>query len=86
MLTTPITVATGERGLSKINLIKTYLRLSMTQDRLNSLSILSIENDLVKKIDIESAMKRFEDLKARNFFFLGRIIFSSICSFVHTFY
>lgn len=37
----------------------------MTQDRLNSLAILSIENDLVKKIGVESAMKRFADLKVR---------------------
>jgi hypothetical protein len=65
MLTIPITVAAGERSFSKLKLIKTYLRSSMSQDRMNSLAILCIENDIAKNINIESAMKRFADLKAR---------------------
>lgn len=40
----------------------------MTQGRLNSLTILSIENDLVKKIAVESVMKRFAHLKVRKMF------------------
>lgn len=32
---------------------------------LNSLATLSMENDLVKKITVESALKTFADLKAR---------------------
>ena len=41
-LTIPITVATGERGFSKLKLIKNYLRSTMSQERLNGLAILSI--------------------------------------------
>lgn len=65
MLTIPITVASSERSFSKLKLIKTYLRSSVSEDRLNSLAILSIENDIAKQINVESAIKRFADLKAR---------------------
>ena len=64
MLSIPITVATRERSFSKLKLIK-YLPSSITQHRLNPLAILSIESDLVKMIDIESAMKRFTHLRTR---------------------
>lgn len=40
----------------------------MTQDRLNYLVILSIENDLVKKTDVESNMKKVANLEARKMF------------------
>ena len=65
MLTISITVAAGERSFIKLKLIKTFLRLSMSEDRWNSLAILSLENEITKNIIIGSAMKRFADLKAR---------------------
>jgi hypothetical protein len=39
----PVTTAQGERNFSKLNLVKSYMRSTMTQERLNSLAILSIE-------------------------------------------
>ncbi|KAA3480784.1 zinc finger MYM-type protein 1-like [Gossypium australe] len=48
-LTVLMTVASAERSISKLKLIKTYLRSSMSQERLNGLTILSIENDFWKK-------------------------------------
>ena len=42
----PITVASGERSFSKLKLIKTYLRSTIAQERLNSLSLLSIECEI----------------------------------------
>lgn len=45
-LTLPITVAHGERSFSKLKIIKNYMRSTMSQDRLNGLTIISIENDL----------------------------------------
>ena len=41
----------------------------MSKDRLNSLAILSIGNEITKNINVESAMKRFADLTARKKYF-----------------
>ena len=40
----PVTSCEAERSFSVLRRIKTYLRTTMTQDRLNSLSLLSIHN------------------------------------------
>jgi len=42
-MTIPVTVAAGERIFSKLKLIRTYLRSTMSQKRLTALDILSIE-------------------------------------------
>ena len=42
--TLPVTVFTAERSFSKLKLIKSYLRSSIAQDRLDSLALISIEN------------------------------------------
>ncbi|XP_018395118.1 PREDICTED: zinc finger MYM-type protein 1-like [Cyphomyrmex costatus] len=68
LLTIPITVASGERSFSKLKLIKTYLRSFMTQERLNSLALLSIENELISEVDISNKVKEFADMKARKTF------------------
>lgn len=65
LLTIPITVASGERSFSKLKLIKTYLRSTMSQDRLNSLALLSIERKIVESIDFKDIVKAFADKKAR---------------------
>ena len=59
LLTIPITVASAERSFSKLKLIKSYLRTSMTQDRLNGLAILSIEKNILKSIDVEHIIDDF---------------------------
>jgi hypothetical protein len=48
-LTTPVTVASTKRNFSKLKLIKFYLKSKMSQERLNRLAILSIENEMLKK-------------------------------------
>ncbi|XP_004206892.2 zinc finger MYM-type protein 1-like [Hydra vulgaris] len=50
LLTIPVTVASGERSFSKMKLIKTYLRSTMSQDRLSSLGTLSIEKNIAELI------------------------------------
>lgn len=65
MLTIPVTVATAERSFSKLKLIKTYLRSTMSDDRLNSLAIISIENDLSSNIDFSEVISEFAAQKAR---------------------
>ena len=39
LLTIPVTVATAERSFSKLKLLKSYLKSTMLQDRLNGLAI-----------------------------------------------
>ena len=43
LLTIPVTIASAERSFSKLKLIKFYLRSTMSQEKLNGLTILLIE-------------------------------------------
>ena len=64
-LTVPVTVATAEKSFSKLNLIKNFLRSSMSQERLSGLSLLSIERERAKTLDFRKAIKQFASAKAR---------------------
>ncbi|KAL0189891.1 hypothetical protein M9458_016990, partial [Cirrhinus mrigala] len=63
--TLPVTVAGGERAFSKMKLVKNYLRSTMSQDRLNSLALLSIESQLARKLDFKDLIKDFATKKTR---------------------
>lgn len=65
LLTIPISVASGERSFSKLKLIKTYLRSTMTQERLSALAIISIESDIARSLDLSSVIEKFAESKAR---------------------
>lgn len=65
MLTILVTIALAERNLSKLKLIKSYLRSIMSQKRLNRLVILSIEKDLLGEIDYKKIISNFASKKAR---------------------
>ena len=68
-LTAPATVVSAERSFSKLKLIKNYLRSTMSQDRLNNLTRLSIESDIAKQIDFDSVIRSFAKKKARKALF-----------------
>ncbi|XP_057805079.1 uncharacterized protein LOC131020345 [Salvia miltiorrhiza] len=70
LLTVPVTVASAERSFSKLKLIKTYLRSSMSQERLNGLAILAIEKDMLEHINIDVIINDFASAKARRNRFL----------------
>ena len=53
----------GERSFSKLKLLKIHLRSCMTQERLNSLSLLNIETNVLRSIDMSSL---FNDLRLKN--------------------
>ena len=57
LLVTPATSATAERSFSSLRHVKTYLRMTMRQDRLNHLMMIYIHKD--KTIDIQEAMDDF---------------------------
>jgi hypothetical protein len=66
----PVTVASAERNFLKLKLIKTYLRSSMSQERLNGLATLSIEKDMLADIDVDVLINDFASQNARRNHFL----------------
>ena len=65
LLTIPVTVAFTERSFSKLKLIKSYLRLIISQERLNGLVILSIENEILTKLECKNLISNFAPQKAK---------------------
>lgn len=63
--TLPVSVSSNERSFGKLAIIKNKLRNSTNQDRLVSLSILSIESEFSRKIDFEHIIDKFATSKAR---------------------
>jgi len=64
LLTVPVTVVSAGRSFSKLKLTKAYLRLTMTQDRLVGLAILSAQNDVYSSVDYSSAITKSASVKA----------------------
>ena len=56
--TLPITTASSERSFSSLKLIKTYLRSTMINDRLNGLAMLNIHKDI--KLSVADVISEFE--------------------------
>lgn len=56
---------TDERSFSKLKYIKNYLRNTMGEDRLNSLALLSIESDILDKMNVEEIIDAFILAKKR---------------------
>ena len=54
-----------ERAFSKLKLIKTRLRSTMGQERLQSLMLISVESNILKSLDLELLVKDFADMAPR---------------------
>ncbi|XP_042407456.1 uncharacterized protein LOC121997220 [Zingiber officinale] len=65
LLTIPVTVASAERSFSKLKLLKSYLRSTMTQTRLNALAMISIESEFLENLNYEKLIDDFADKTAR---------------------
>ena len=65
MLTIPVTVASVERSFSKLKLIKSYLRSTMSQERLSRLAILSIEKEMLEELKYKNLISNFASQKVR---------------------
>ncbi len=61
----PVSVASGERSFSKLKLVKSYLRSTMGQDRLNGLALMSIEKEIAANLDNGVIIQAFRDMKKR---------------------
>ena len=70
--TIPLTSSESERCFSTLKRIKTYLRNTMTNDRLNALAALSIQKELIRNIPgfNDRVINSFAQLKTRRADFL----------------
>ncbi|XP_022019552.1 zinc finger MYM-type protein 1-like [Helianthus annuus] len=64
-LTIPVTVASAERSFSKLKLLKSYLRSTMFQERLNGLAMISIENKILEGMDYKDLIESFASKNTR---------------------
>lgn len=64
LLTIPVTVASAERSFLKLKLLKSYLQSTMSQERLNGLALIAIENDILEKIQYEDLVDEFASKNA----------------------
>ena len=58
LLTLAITQVECERSFSKLMLIKTRLRSSLSQENLNSLMLMSVESDILRKVSLDKVVDK----------------------------
>ena len=64
-LTLPVTNCAGERSFSHLKRIKSALRSTQTQERLNNLYLLNIESDVLQELDFSAVIDTFSSAKCR---------------------
>ncbi|KAE9544104.1 hypothetical protein AGLY_001793 [Aphis glycines] len=64
-LSTALTNCSGERSFSALKRIKNCLRSTTTSTRLNALSLLNIENELLQSLDYSDIITEFATRKSR---------------------
>ena len=57
LATIPVSTATAERAFSELKLIKTYLRSTMGEERLNAFTQLYVHKDI--KLEINDVLDEF---------------------------
>jgi hypothetical protein len=70
LLTVPLTVTSAKRSFSKLKLLKKYLRSTMSQERLNGLSICNIEMKILESIELNIILNDFASRNAYMSIFL----------------
>ena len=78
-LTSLVTVASNERSFSKLKLIKTHLRSTISDERLNSLIVLGVEKDIVDLLDINKIAHQWSILKTDVYKFSVKFIIIFFC-------
>ena len=78
LFTIPVIVVSAERSFSKLELIKTYIWSTMSQERLNDWAILSINKDMIEKLDYANLFNIFSSKNASraylNWYFVATIL------------
>jgi hypothetical protein len=59
LLTIHVTVASAERSFSKLKLLKSYMRSTITQERLSRLATIALESDILEKINYNNMIEDF---------------------------
>ena len=72
VLVLPATNATSERSFSSLRRIKTYLRSTMKQERLNGLMVMHIHKERVDKIKLVDVAREFVSRSDVRFFKFGK--------------
>ena len=67
-VTLPVSSAHDERAFSCLKRVKTYLRSTMTENRLSNLACISINRELVSHISIRELQQPFLNEKRRRIF------------------
>eukprot|EP00118_Oscarella_pearsei_P023766 m.288913 g.288913 ORF g.288913 m.288913 type:complete len:207 (+) comp40709_c0_seq7:2098-2718(+) len=78
-LTVPVTTATAERSFSALRRLKTYLRTTMPQRRLNNMVLLHLHKERTDKLDLSEIAKNFISKNRRRTDFLVNCEVSKIC-------
>ena len=70
-LTIPITSATSERSFSALKRVLTYLRSTMTEERLNHCLLLHIHKNVTDTLDIKEIAKDFINTNSERLSYFG---------------
>lgn len=70
--TFPVTSATAERSFSSLRRIKTFLRSSMTHNRLNNLFMLYVHTSKTDALDLVAIAKQFVSINVRRMNYFGK--------------
>ena len=81
LLTIHVTIASVERSFSKLKLIKSYLKSTMSQERLSGLAILSIEKEMLAELECKNLINNFASQKARKINFNWKKIYEFIIKY-----
>lgn len=60
-----VTNCSGERSFSKLKRIKNELRSTMRQERLNHLTLMSLEHEVLRAINVTELIDKFANVKSR---------------------
>ena len=71
-LTFPVTSATAERSFSSLRRIKTFLRSTMTHQRLNNLFLLYVHTAQTESLDLVAVAKEFVSANSRRLNYFGK--------------
>ena len=64
-ITIPVTAANVERSFTKLKIIKSYSRSTISQERLDGLALLSIESEEARKMDKHNLISDFAQKTVR---------------------